>query len=168
MSNHVSIKQLTTDFYNENTHLLEVLDKNKETGKIEDKGRGYGVFIVPAFGHNFAIPLRSGMTHKMNFTTKTSKNFKKQTIRKGLDYTKALIINEERYLSQRSFRIPSDEFKKINNSQIKIISDFEKFVNHYVTAFSKNDQNILKAYTYSTLQNYHAELGLLVTTKENS
>lgn len=156
----IILRQLTSDFYVENSHLQEALDKMKDDN-FKDKGRGYGVLMVDVLGHKFAIPLRSDMTHKNNFATAISKNESKRTIRKGLDYSKAVIITEERFISSQPFKIPQEEFLKINKAEHLIILEFTKTLSKYITAVQKQDRNILREYAFSTFKNYHLELGLI-------
>ena len=163
----IIIRQLTSDFYNENGHLDEIMDKMKD-GKFKDKGRGYGVFMVVILGHKFAIPLRSGMTHKNNFPTVISKDELQKTVRKGLDYSKAVIITEERFVSTSPFKIPQEEFLKISKSEHQIIMKFTKSISRYITAVKNQDQNVLREYKFSTFKNYHLEFGLIEKVKEKS
>lgn len=162
----IILRQLTEDFYSENIHLEELLDKMKD-GTFVDKGRGYGVLMVDVLGHKFAIPLRSGMQHKNNFATVISKDSSKITRRKGLDYTKAVIITEERFVSDHPFKIPQDQFVKISKSEHLIILDFTKSISRYIKAVQKQDKNILWEYRYSTFKNYHVEFGLVEKVEDN-
>ncbi|WP_322906949.1 type III toxin-antitoxin system TenpIN family toxin [Paenibacillus campi] len=149
--------QLTPEFYQENIHLSETLFKYGQ-----DKGRGYGILLVATKGYRFAIPLRSKMNirHKHNFTTKIHAP-EGTRVRHGLDYTKALIISEDRFIATRDFLLAEkNDYLKIAKSEHKIINEFEAFIDKYIHAVHKNDENILREYRYSTLQNYHVELGL--------
>lgn len=155
--NHsIILRQLTKDFYEEND-LIEMLDKNN------DKGRGYGVLLVKIAGHRFAIPLRSNMhiRHKDGYTTRIyNKNGNKY--RHGLDFSKAVIIKKQQYISSKPFiLVNKSDFVKIRKSEYHIITSFEKYINRYTRAVKKNDMNMLKPYRFSTLQNYHKELGII-------
>jgi protein AbiQ len=151
--------QLSPDFYREHTHLAEMIDKGR------DKGRGYGVLLVNVLGYKFAIPVRSkmAMKHPGNFTTKIHSPEGKN-VRHGLDYTKAVIITDDRFINtQKEFMlVEKSDYVKINDNEHKIIADFEKFVRKYIKAVNKNDRNILNDYRFSTLVNYHKELGCSV------
>lgn len=162
----IILRQLTEDFYSENIHLEELLDKMKD-GTFVDKGRGYGVLMVDVLGHKFAIPLRSGMQHKNNFATVISKDASKITRRKGLDYTKAVIITEERFVTDHPFKIPQNQFLKISKSEHLIILDFTKSISRYIKAIQKQDKNILWEYRFSTFKNYHAEFGLVEKVEDS-
>lgn len=162
MSKSIEFYRLSNDFYNENTHLVEIMDKEKD-GSFKNKERGYGVFLVDIDGLKFALPLRSKMhiKHKDNFTTRIYKD-KGKDVRHGLDYSKAIIITEERFVdtSRIFFLENKSDYVKINKDEHHIIKTFEKYVSRYKQGIKKNDSRILAKYGYSTLQNYHAELGL--------
>ena len=162
-SDYFPLRQLTDKFYEENTHLQRILDKEKGQDLFVNKGRGYGVVVLEIYGVKFGIPLRSNMTHKYCFATKTWRDeVEGRTYRKGLDYTKAVILNDDDYIKERTFKIPAKEFDKINDEQERIHSQFEKFVKNYIKAVKRNDQNLLsKNYRDSTLINYHEQLGLV-------
>jgi protein AbiQ len=168
MVNNIEFYQLTSYFYAEHKHLVEIIDKGLD-GKLVDKGRGYGVLLIKVKGYKFAIPLRSKMhiNHKDNFTTKIhGPNGKK--VRHGLDYSKAVIITDMRFVSVTPFLLHNkSDFLSIRKAEHIIIPAFEKYISRYVKAVQKPDKNILKRYKYSTLQNYHHELGL-ITQQSNS
>jgi protein AbiQ len=147
----VELRKLEDLFYIENIHLKEVLDKNKHGQWSDNKTRGYGIVICEYSGLNFGIPLRSNINHKHCF--KTIEN-------KGLDFTKAVLLTKEEYVSKNSFIIPAEEHTKIVDSAHHIKKKFSKYVEGYVKGVSKSDNNILKNYQYSTLQNYHKYLGI--------
>ncbi|MDC3417654.1 hypothetical protein NC799_12170 [Aquibacillus sp. 3ASR75-54] len=123
--------------------------------------------MVNVKGYQFAIPLRSSMNHKENFTTKFVQERGKK-VRKGLDYSKAVIITDKRFVSLHPFKIQQDEFLKIVKAEVHIIKSFKKYVDRYIEAYKKNDSNILRKYKFSTLQNYHDELGCKVEITEIS
>jgi len=60
--------------------------------------------------------------------------------------------------------IPSDEYVKIKDRTHFIQNKFSKYVDKYVLSVKKSDTNALNInYRFTTLKNYHAELGLPVT-----
>lgn len=162
MSKSIEFYKLSADFYNENAHLVEILDKEK-SGAMKDKERGYGVLLVEVEGQNFAIPLRSTMhiNHTDNFTTRIYKHQGKD-VRHGLDYSKAIIVTDPRFVDTSSIYIlkKKSDYVKISNDEQHIIKTFEKYVARYKKGIVKNDARIIAKYRYSTLQNYHVELGL--------
>ena len=78
-----------------------------------------------------------------------------------MDYSKAVLLVRDEYISDDAFMIPQNEFLKIKEHTHFIEQKFNKYILHYIEAVKKNDVNVLRAYKFSTLQNYHRELGLL-------
>lgn len=151
----MDILKLEPTFYAENQHLVEVLDK---VGRewASDKERGYGIALVKHENLRFGIPLRSHFSHSFGFKTKESG---------GLDYSKAVLLSKDSYISQNPFKIPDDEFRKIKERSHFIETQFNKYVERYIKACGVRDVNILRAYAYSTLQNYHSELGIVMLAR---
>ncbi|MBU4630932.1 hypothetical protein HRJ41_26005 (plasmid) [Pseudomonas sp. BF61] len=149
------LRKLETLFYDENTHLVEVLDKSGAHWDSSGKTRGYGIVIIELNGLRFGIPLRSRIrpANKHCFIT---------TDRKGLDYSKAVLLAKDEYVSNVPFHIPNDEIKKLRDSEHIIGKQFGKYVERYVK-YAKADPTatvLQREYLYSTLVNYHVELGI--------
>lgn len=155
----MKLVKLDNSFYRDNAHLKEALDNHRgnwTSGKV----RGYGIVVIKINNLTFAIPLRSNIRHKASYIVKRSTE--QGGLGKGLDYSKALLITNRSYiLTNEPFMIPPDEHKRLSNKGSHIRNSFEKYVYKYIAAVKKNDQNILcsNLYRYSTLQNYHRELG---------
>lgn len=141
----------------ENYHLEEALDNHGGLWE-EGKTRGYGVVVIDFEDLTFAIPLRSNIRHKAAYLT--AKENRKNSSNKGLDFTKALLISDERYVTDEIFNIPSEEHDKLRTKSEYIMRKFEAYVSSYRKAIAKNDLNILKSheYRFTTLINYHSEL----------
>ncbi|MBN8740403.1 MAG: hypothetical protein BGP24_22425 [Lysobacterales bacterium 69-70] len=144
------ICKLTPQFFEENSSLKEVLDREKGVW-VGEKTRGYGIVLIDYKSLRFGLPLRTSIKHHYCFQTEDSK---------GLDYSKAVLLQKDGYISDQPFKIPQDEFLKIANSTHHIGQMFSKYVSNYVRGVLKADQNILRQYRFSTLQNYHKELGV--------
>lgn len=145
----MKISKLLPVFYNNNKHLSEALDG---TGTPGEKNRGYGVVVIEVNnGMRFGIPLRSNLNHKHGFKTIDGK---------GLDYSKAVLIRNAAFIG-KPFKIPHDEYVKIKDREQFIKSRFQKYVERYIMLANKGDNNALQqSYRYTTLVNYHAELGI--------
>lgn len=144
------IQKLEDLFFEENTHLVEVLDKRQ--GKWDgEKKRGYGILLIELKNLRFGIPLRSHINHQSCFKT---------TADKGLDFSKAVLLVKDDYISEAPFMIPADEFIKIKDRTHFIQGKFSKYVDKYVKSVQRQDANALRSYRFSTLCNYHSELGL--------
>lgn len=159
----MELKLLSEDFYQENGDLDEVMDKAKGNTEFDTKARvrGYGVLLVQIEGLKFAIPFRSNIPHTHCFVSKRISGGKDGVRRMGLDYTKSVIITDEKFVSSRQFRMKdSREYWEVVYNEEKIISEFTEYVEKYKTAILSRDENIIREHQLSTLQNYHKELGL--------
>ncbi|PZN81577.1 MAG: hypothetical protein DM484_08255 [Candidatus Methylumidiphilus alinenensis] len=153
------LKKLTDAFYRENTHLIEALDLVKGSW-IKGKTRGYGIVVITFNGLRFGVPLRSNINHDAAYLTVRTSRYNPSN--KGLDFSKALLIKTESYISADNFSIPNSEHDKLKGKEHFITSRFEKYVEKYVAAVSNGDKNVLgsREYVFTTLQNYHTELGI--------
>ena len=145
----MKISKLLPEFYIKNSHLHETLDGNGSPG---EKNRGYGVVLIQINGSMlFGIPLRSHLSHKHGYKTIGTK---------GLDYSKAVWIESAAFIGQ-SFSIPRDEYVKIKDREHFITSSFQKYVEQYIKLANRGDTRaLLQSYRYTTLVNYHTELGI--------
>lgn len=156
----MQLKKLDKSFYAENFHLKEALD-NHNGNWTKGKVRGYGIVLITINNLSFAIPLRTNIRHKSSYITVKSNQPKIEG--KGLDFTKALLIADQKYISNLPFKISSSEHQKLVNKEHYITKKFERYVEKYINAVKISDPNILGSadYRFSTLCNYHAQLGLL-------
>ncbi len=155
----MQLKKLDPSFYIENTHIVEALD-NFDGNWEENKVRGYGIVVIKLHGLKFGIPLRSHIKHKAAYITVRNKGGDRKDRGKGFDFSKALLITHDRYISENPFKIPEVEHNKVKEKSHFIKKSFEKYVDKYISAARELDDNILKSaeYRYTTLKNYHAEL----------
>lgn len=160
------VRKLEELFYTENAHLVEVMDKDRATGGwAEDKTRGYGIVVIDMQSLRFGIPLRSNIPrgNKHSFITKQFRDTRKGVeVRKGLDFTKAVLLVRDDYVSNVTFQIPVDELKILRDNEYIIGQKFEKYVVQYVehTKSGTRASMLAREYGYSTLKNYHPELGI--------
>lgn len=155
----MDLRKLHPSFYKDNVGIKEALDNfngNWESNKV----RGYGVVIISIDSLTFAIPLRSRIKHRAAYITQTTTD--RSYRGGGLDYTKALLLTDMSYVSNDLFKIPYQERKKLRNKESFISGRFEKYVQRYIDAIRLDDNNILNSfeYKYTTLINYHDELGI--------
>ena len=155
----MQLKKLDNSFYADNAHLKEALD-NYNGNWTQGKVRGYGIVIIFINNLSFAIPLRSNIKHKSAYIT--VKSNQKGLEGKGLDFSKALLISDKKYISNLPFKISPNEHKKLADKEHYITSKFEKYISKYILAVQRADNHVLNNsnYRFSTLCNYHQELGL--------
>ncbi|WP_066715705.1 type III toxin-antitoxin system TenpIN family toxin [Clostridium sp. Marseille-P299] len=149
-------------FFMMNENLEEMLDPRDI---VKQTLRQYLFLNVKYRDNNILIPLRSDIP-KNNLKicypvpSRTRPNA-------GLDYRKMLIINDDEYIEK-------PEEQRLANSQLKIITDnYEtiksaaiKYVNGYIKAAKKNRERKDYDYKFSTLHNFHEELGINSAVKE--
>lgn len=147
----MELRKLTDVFYQNNMHLVEVLDKQKGCW-TSHKTRGYGILICEYKRLTFGLPLRSRIMHPACFRTKGQA---------GLDYSKAVLITRPEYVAEVSFKIPFEEYKRILTREMQIKKEFSKYIEHYRHGVLNKLSYISQDYKYSTLCNYHVELELI-------
>jgi len=155
----MKLKKLDHAFYANHGHLKEALD-NHDGNWEKGKTRGYGVVVIQLNQLTFAIPLRTNIKHSAAYIT--LKSNQPGVKGKGLDFSKALLISDPAYVADVPFKIPPAEFKKLRGKERFITEKFEKYVKHYIEAVQHQDENRLSEheYRFTTLINYHQELGL--------
>jgi protein AbiQ len=129
---------------------------NTDYPEIEQKAdRPYIMIRININGIDFAIPLRSGISHNNAlWTNKPNKC--------GVDYSKAVIIPDASYIDGKAPHIRPDEFKALLGKDYLLKTGFEKYIEDYKEAYK--NQHIDRNRTlckYSTLQYYHKEIGII-------
>lgn len=162
----MELKKLDASFYVDNPIIIQALEFDivSNTWMGESKTRGHGVVQITINSLVFAIPVRSNISHNASFILEKNKDKRNTRVKgMGLDYSKALLIRDSSHVSNNIFLLRSKPAgKKLQGKQQHITSSFQKYVHKYVDAVQKNDKNILNQleYRFTTLVNYHIELGL--------
>lgn len=149
-------------------HVDEVLQKGS---------RPYGYLRYSYNNLNFLIPLRSHLNSQMinkKFALLYEMN---DDVSKGLDFTKLLIVNENVAVNSRhTYQLTSraefnfynerenmirDMLKNMIKKYIRICANLEKMIKlNEDISNTATLKNVLRPYRYSTLINYHHELGI--------
>lgn len=158
----LKFNRLSEQFVNRTKGLPEVL---------LDKGRGYCVAEVEYKGLYFAVPLRTNLSHKGGkamkiggaptvFITDKVNDPVRGVCYRGLDYQKALLLDDKSNDLSSNYPL-SDNVQKttLNDNEFKIGKEFKRYVDTYVRA-QKRNLPFKSSFFRSTLQNYHAELGI--------
>ncbi|HCE5184918.1 TPA: hypothetical protein NG323_004559 [Vibrio parahaemolyticus] len=160
----MELKKLATSFYTDNPVLTQALDfdMKAQTWFTGDKIRGHGIIQIKISEElTFAIPVRSNIQHKASFILEVSKV--KGVKGMGLDYSKAMLIKDVQHVSDDVFVLRSKASgKKLVGKENHITSMYLAYVKKYIAAVKASDKNILNSaeYRFTTLVNYHTELGL--------
>lgn len=136
---------LTDKFYNDYPH--------EQYPQMEiKKDRPYAHVQVEVYNQLFCIPLRSHIDHPHAlFTNKKEKC--------GVDYSKAVIINNDEYIdkTKKAF-LRSDEYKKLKGKDYTIKKQFLDYIKLYKQAKIDNTVNhreeILAFSTLQYFENY--------------
>jgi len=146
---------INDSYFLEHSNLVEVLRKDS---------RLYLGVIIEVNNHQCFVPLRSEI--------KTAPKYRKagyllpSLARKnaGLDFRKLLLISNPTHITiQNEVKIPAIQKNKIYTDFDKISDRLNRYIKNYIKEVSRNrgDENYL--YKFSTLKNYHEELGLKST-----
>ncbi len=127
--------------------------------EIENKdNRPYMVVLIKIKNNTFAVPFRTNVPH--NNCYKFKKSTRPTNTVTGLDYTKAVIVNDSKYIGAEA-RINDMEYTELNENSVFIIRQFEKFVADYIAyANGKKNYYAVKKFKYTTLKYFHKELGI--------
>ncbi len=125
--------------------------------EIEHKqARPYLVLLIRLDDNTFAIPFRTNIRHKYCYKFKNSSRPTDAVT--GLDFTKAVIVNNSKYIGS-STTIDNKEFIELSNKYHFIIDKFKKYVDGYIDYLNGNSSEYNdKKYRYTTLKYFHDEL----------
>ena len=145
------LNYLSTEFYNKYS--------NSEYPEIENKdNRPYMVVLIKIENNTFAVPFRTNVTH--NNCYKFKKSTRPTNTITGLDYTKAVIVNNDAYIGEAA-RINDMEYTELSNNSAFIIKQFTKFVADYISyANGKKNYYASRKFQFTTLKYFHKELGI--------
>ena len=145
------LNYLSADFYTDY--------KSTDYPEIENKAnRPYMVMLIKIENNTFAVPFRTNVPHNNCYKFKTSTRPTNSVT--GIDYTKAVIANDSKYIGAPA-QINNKEYVELNNNYGFIINQFKKFVADYIKyANSEKRYYASKKFQYTTLKYFHKELGI--------
>ncbi len=145
------LNYLTEDFYNKYNY--------NDYPEIESKSnRPYMVLLIQVEDNTFAIPFRTNVKH--NNCYKFEHSSRPTDSITGLDYSKAVIINDNKYIGAAA-RINDMEYTELDANCHIIIKQFTSFVRNYIKYANGNlNKYQAKKYKYTTLKYFHKELGV--------
>ena len=127
--------------------------------EIENKSsRPYMVMLIQIENNTFAVPFRTNVKHKNCY--KFEKSSRPTDTVTGLDYSKAVIVNDSKYIGAPA-RINDMEYTELDANYHIINKQFVSFVRGYIKyADGKLNEFQAKKYRYTTLKYFHKELGI--------
>ena len=118
------------------------------------QNRPYVLVVVNLRGCRWGLPMRSNIKHNTCFWTDKAN-------RCGVDYTKAVLLDDERYLDKASRPyVRSHERQRLTGKEAVLANQFERYVHNYKQDFLSGKRQHSPASRFSTLQYYHKEIGL--------
>ena len=147
-------KEVLVKFYSLTPSFFETY---KHCPEIEQKqGRPYHVLLVEWCGCTFAIPLRSHIRHSFAFIA--------DGVESGLDFTKAVVIRDRKFVSAVPVQIRQHEFNVLKQHERVIRQRFESYLRLYIKKIKRRRDNpsipLDRECRYSALQYFHEDLGL--------
>lgn len=139
-------------------HILEEALKSE---KEDEFNRPYVFLNVKYKNNNIFVPIRSNILPIQSFGIIGYSIPSDERQDAGLDYRKLLIINDLEYIEFPSYKkIPNSQQKIIDKDISTIQAQVIDYIKGYEKSFNKNRTKRDKKYIFSTLRNYHKELGL--------
>ncbi len=125
--------------------------------EIEHKmTRPYMVLLIKLDENTFAIPFRTNIRHSCCYKFKNSG--RKTEAITGLDFTKAVVVNDKSYISDPA-TIDNKEYTELSNKYFFIIKKFKNYLEGYIDYINGNSNEFnSKKYMYSTLAYFKKEL----------
>ena len=150
-NNILKISYLTDEFYESYS-----FDKYPEI--LNKENRPYVVWLIKIGNNTFGVPFRTNIDHNSCYKfKKTKRETNKST---GLDYSKAVIINNDKYIGGDA-SVDNYEYSELDSKKEYIFKRFENYVNNYIKYVKTNNTKMLDIkYKYSTLKYFHEELYL--------
>jgi len=142
---------LKKSFYIQSASLVEIEQKND---------RPYAMVVVKIQGHQFAIPFRSDIRHNHCYPTIIVAGEQR-----GLDYSKALIIQSSDIDYTKNPKIEQAEFNLLKGKEKVVATQFQNYITLYREAIERkiNEKSVMSdspLLSFSTLQNYHSHLSI--------
>jgi len=153
LNNIVFVKE---QYFKDNAGFVELLDPGD---LIKQSTRCYLFIGIQYAGNQFYVPIRKNIDFRIGnigypLPSSTRPNA-------GLDFRKTLIINDGSYIQPLSkVDISSSQMNKLSADIAKIEALFINYVEGYISAALKGREKIDRFYIFSTLHNFHNELGI--------
>lgn len=140
---------LTNEFY----------EKYKDCTEIEKKEtRPYSMVLTKIDDVTWAVPLRSNIPH--NHVIWSDKKNKC-----GLDLSKAVAIEDSKYISGKNATIRQNEFDELKGKEHILYTKMKSYIGKYVKAYARQDVERNRTLCeYSTLQYFHKYIKALNET----
>lgn len=148
---------IKNDYFQNHHELKEIL----KSEKMDESNRTYLFLSIKYKSNNIFVPLRREIDPIQPFGIIGYPIPSDKRPNAGLDYRKLLIINDLEYIEFPSYeKVPTSQQKLIDQNISTIQAQVMDYIKGYEKSFFKNRTTRDKKYKFSTLCNYHKELGL--------
>lgn len=150
------ILNLTDTFY-------EAYPNPPFTEILEKRHRAYNCLLLQTHQQYFiCVPYRSHISHFNAFLFRKSARSRRS--RSGLDYSKAVIIQNDSYVGSEDAVIDDDEYKETAENIQKIRREVTVYIDDYCEHIRKkqilHEKEFKRRYSFSPLKYFHKELGI--------
>lgn len=156
-----SINKLSREFYEHYPNELFPEIASKEN-------RAYTIILIDLNGFFVGLPYRSYINHKYGYLFRHSERSRRT--KSGIDYTKAVIINENLFIGAETV-VDQDEYKETVKNIEQIVNESSKYIDEYcnhVSGVSKLDiEEFDRRYKYTTLKYFHDVLDIEIIDNLN-
>lgn len=152
------------EYFKKNSHLVEILDP----GDLEKQSQRKYIFLGFKYNSNtLLVPLRTELPDMSKIGQVGFEVPSEEKPNAGLDYRKILIVNDSSYIENPPYwKIPTSQVKIINANYDTIKNQVKAYVDGYIKSAKKNRHLRDKKFRYSTLHNFHVELGIITLDKQ--
>lgn len=159
--NMVFIKQ---EYFKDHKDFVEMLDPNDQE---KQSRRRYIFFEMQYKGNTILAPLRTNIPKIDQLGNVAFKVPGENRPNAGIDYRKLLIINNNKYIERPEYNnISRKQMSTISTNYEKIQSNINKYIDGYIKSAKKGRNLIDKKFRFSTLHNYHNELGINIKIED--
>ena len=154
----INVVFIREEYFNIHSCFEEMLDP---TDRIKQSQRNHLFLNVKYEKNNLLIPFRTEMPN-FHAIGKVGYNVpSEEKPNAGLDYRKILIVNDIKYLEMPEYcKIPMSQQKIISSNYEIIKKEVKNYIEGYIKSAKKERQYRDSKYRFSTLHNFHKELGI--------
>lgn len=154
--NIVFIKE---EYFKKNSNFEEMLDPYNQ---VKQTKRKYLYLNIQYKNNNIFIPFRNQLPSNKRIGEIGYSVPSNEKPNAGLDFRKILIINQDCYIEYTNYpKIPKLQQQIIENNYRTIENKVIQYIQGYVKAALKKRERRDKKYIFSTLHNFHKELGII-------
>lgn len=145
------VYQLTQDFMND-------YPENLYPELMHKLGRPYSCLLVDThYDYYICIPFRSHISHKNAFLFHgTQRSMRSKS---GLDYTKIILINKDKYIDNKKVVVDQDEYNEVQKNLVQIVTEavtyVEGYMRHQTGVAPLHTREFERRYRFSTLKYFH-------------